>query len=143
MYKNNLLYIERTLVDGQLWFGQKLFIEILMLPSRFIMALLERMAYLCRNANKMNQAFLRKEKLIQQINNLANEQVLAQIEALLTRATDNTAFLHRYVKPTRKKTDIELMIREQNYKGVNKMKLRQITQSINIPQSTDELLLML
>ncbi len=91
----------------------------------------------------MNKALLRKEKLIQQINSLANEQVLAQIEALLARTTDNTAFLQRYVKPPRKKTDIELMIREQNYKGVNKIKLRQITQSINIPQSTDELLLML
>lgn len=111
--------------------------------SRFIMALLDGMKYICRNAKNMNKALLRKEKLIQQINNLANEQILAQIEALLARTTDNTTFLQRYVKPTRKKTDIELMVREQNYKGVNKTKLRQITQSINIPQSTDELLLML
>ncbi|MEM8524716.1 MAG: hypothetical protein AAGG68_08730 [Bacteroidota bacterium] len=52
-------------------------------------------------------------------------------------------FLQQFVKPMLKRTDIDVMVRQQHYKGVDKVKMRNITQSINIPQSTDELLLML
>lgn len=57
--------------------------------------------------------------------------------------SQDAAFLEQFVKPMRKRTDIDAMVRQQNYKGVNKAKIQNITRTINIPQSTDELLLML
>lgn len=91
----------------------------------------------------MNIAKHRKEKVIQKIELLADDKLLAQIEALLNNVSDNTLFLQKYIKPIRKKTNIDALIKAKNYAGVNKRKIKSITETINIPQTTDELLLML
>lgn len=59
------------------------------------------------------------------------------------KQNQDTAFLNQFAKPIRKQTDVEALVREQNYKGVDKAKIKSITQTIDIPQSTDELLLLL
>lgn len=55
----------------------------------------------------------------------------------------DTTFLQQFVKPMRKHTDINALVKEQNYSGVDKAKVQNIVKAINIPQSTDELLMML
>lgn len=55
----------------------------------------------------------------------------------------DTTFLQQFAKPMRKRTNIDAMVRQSDYKGVNKAKINSITKTIDIPQSTDELLIML
>lgn len=66
-----------------------------------------------------------------------------QAKNTFSQNADDGLFLQQYIKPMRKQTDIADIVREQNYHGVDKEKMYGITQTINIPQSTDELLLML
>ena len=85
----------------------------------------------------------RKKRVLQQIVKLSNEEVLKQIENLLNQASNDFSFIQKYVRPIQKKTDVAALIKAKNYNGVNKQKLKQITQSFDVPQSTDELLQML
>jgi len=91
----------------------------------------------------MDIATIRKKRVIKQIASLSDESIFMQIEVLLNQVSDDVAFIQKYVRPIRKKTDVNALIKQKNYKGIDKMKLQQITQSIDIPQSTDELLAML
>lgn len=91
----------------------------------------------------MDIATIRKKRVIKQIASLSDEKILMQIEGLLNQVSDNMAFIQKYVRPIRKKTDVNALIRQKNYKGIDKKKLHQITQSFDVPQSTDELLAML
>ncbi|MFK7904101.1 MAG: hypothetical protein AB8B69_03205 [Chitinophagales bacterium] len=64
-------------------------------------------------------------------------------QALGAEKSSDFSIIQKYVRPIRKKTDVEALIKAKGYQGVDKQKFKQITQSIDIPQSTDELLNML
>jgi|AntRauTorckE5430_2_1112549.scaffolds.fasta_scaffold19931_2 hypothetical protein len=85
----------------------------------------------------------RKINIIEKITRLSDNHLLESIEQLLALKTDNSALIQRYVKPIRKVTNLEKMIAEKQYKGINKAVIQSITKTINIPQSTDDLLKML
>ncbi len=91
----------------------------------------------------MDIATIRKKRIIKQIASLSDEKILMQIEGLLNQVSDDIAFIQKYVRPIRKKTDVNALIKQKNYNGIDKRKLQQITQSFDVPQSTDELLAML
>lgn len=85
----------------------------------------------------------RKLNIIQEINALSDETLLERIEILLRLKTDNTSFIQKYVKPIRKVTNLDKMITEKQYKGVDKEAFQSIVKTIDIPQETDDLLKML
>lgn len=85
----------------------------------------------------------RKLNIIQQISVLSDDTLLDRIEALLHLKTDNSAFLQKYVRPIRKVTNLEKMIVEKQYTGVDKTVIQSVVKTIDIPQETDELLQML
>ena len=85
----------------------------------------------------------RKLKVIQEIERLSNDNILKRIEQLLENASNDVLFVQKYVRPIRKTTDIDALVKAENYNGINKNVLKSITQTIDIPQETDELLAML
>lgn len=90
------------------------------------------------------KADYRKEKVIEKIKVLSDETILKKIELLLNdNSFEDIQFIQEYVKPIRKITDINALVKEKNYKGINKNELKSITSTINIPQETEELLAML
>ncbi len=91
----------------------------------------------------MNIAAIRKKRVIQQISSLSDDKILMQIERFLKQVSGDMAVIQKYVRPIRKKTDVNALIRKKNYKGIDKKELKRITQSFDVPQSTDELLAML
>ena len=48
--------------------------------------------------------------------------------------------IQKYTRPIRKVTRIEDLIKEQNYKGVNEEKLKEIVMKINIEQDVEVLI---
>lgn len=85
----------------------------------------------------------RKLSIIQRISILSDDTILERIEALLHLKTDNSSFLQQYVKPIRKVTNLDKMIANKQYKGVDKTIIQSVVKTIDIPQETDELLKML
>lgn len=65
------------------------------------------------------------------------------IQTLKAKKISDSLLIQKYVRPIRQKTDVAALVRAKGYKGVNKQQLRKITQSFDVPQSTDELLEML
>ena len=91
----------------------------------------------------MDIAAIRKKRVIKRIISLSNECTLTKIEELLNQVSDDILLIQKYVRSTRQKTDVDTLIREKNYRGIDKKELKRITQSFDVPQSTDELLAML
>lgn len=85
----------------------------------------------------------RKVKVIQKIERLSDEIMLKKIEQLLDNTSNDLLFIQKYVKPIRKTTDIDALVKAKAYKGMNNDVLKSISQTIDIPQETEDLLAML
>lgn len=85
----------------------------------------------------------RKYKLIKEIMNLDNEVVLSRIENQLTLIKEDKALWSSIIKPMRDSISVEQMIKEQNYKPIEKDTFFGMVEELEIEESIEELLSML
>ena len=84
----------------------------------------------------------RKYKLIQEIMKLDNEEVLSKLEEEVEAIQKEEVFWTA-IKPLRKTITLEQMIKEQNYKPIEKDEFFKMVDELDIEESIEELLSML
>ena len=84
----------------------------------------------------------RKYKLIQEIMKLDNEEVLSKLEEEVEAIQKEEVFWTA-IKPLRKTITLEQMIKEQNYKPIEKDEFFKMVDELKIEESIEELLSML
>jgi hypothetical protein len=84
----------------------------------------------------------RKYKLIQEIMKLDNEEALSKLEKGVEAIHQEKAFWTA-IKPLRKTITLEQMIKEQNYKPIDKDEFFKMVDELEIEESIEELLSML
>lgn len=82
----------------------------------------------------------KKYHIIERITDVEDVDTLNQIEQILNNNSDTKVDLSRYIKPMKKKLDVEAAKKEQNYQGVSKEEMEQLIKAINITESLDELI---
>ncbi len=83
---------------------------------------------------------LRKYHLVEWITKLDNEQTISNIENYVFRILHRTTPLNKLTVPIRQKLDINELIAEQNFHGVDLKRFRQLIDEMNI-QDPIELLI--
>ena len=84
----------------------------------------------------------RKYKLIQEIMKLDNEEALSKLEEEVESIQQEEVFWTA-IKPLRKTLTLEQMIKEQNYKPIEKDEFFKMVNELEIEESIEELLSML
>ena len=84
----------------------------------------------------------RKYKLIQEIMKLDNEEALSKLEEEVEAIQQEEVFWTA-IKPLRKTITLEQMIKEQNYKPIEKDEFFKMVDELEIEESIEELLSML
>jgi hypothetical protein len=84
----------------------------------------------------------RKYKLIQEIMKLDNEEVLSKLEEEVEAIQKEEVFWTA-IKPLRKTITLEQMIKERNYKPIEKDEFFKMVDELDIEESIEELLSML
>jgi len=84
----------------------------------------------------------RKYKLIQEIMRLDNEEALSKLEEEV-EAIQQEEIFWTAIKPLRKTITLEQMIKEQNYKPIEKDEFFKLVDELEIEESIEELLSML
>ena len=84
----------------------------------------------------------RKYKLIQEIMKLDNEEALSKLEEEVESIQQEEVFWTA-IKPLRKSITLEQMIKEQNYKPIEKDEFFKMVDELEIEESIEELLSML
>jgi hypothetical protein len=85
----------------------------------------------------------RKIKLMKAIADLNSDAAVEAFENLLARIQERNPALMPYVKPMRKKTDLEQLKKEQNWKPIDRAEWDEMVKSIHIKEPIEELLAML
>ncbi len=85
----------------------------------------------------------RKYQLIEEIMRTTDEQILGKFEEILKEYHQSMGSIKHLVKPTRSKTNVDQLVKEQGYKGVDKAKVDQLIEEINIEEPIEDLLKML
>ena len=85
----------------------------------------------------------RKYQLMEGIMQLTNEHLLGRLESILKEYDQSMSSIKHLVKPTRRKTDVDQLIKEQGFEGIDKARMGQLIQEINIEESIEDLLEML
>jgi len=84
-----------------------------------------------------------KLNLINKILSLSNISLLKKVEETLNEISEDDLILQRLSKPMRKKTNLEEILKEQNYQPINKDKLFKQMDELNIQEPLEELLAMI
>jgi len=84
-----------------------------------------------------------KLNLINKILSFTNITLLKKVEASLNEISQDDLIIRRLSKPMRKKTDIEQLAKEQNFKPIDKDKLFKQMDELNIKEPLEELLAMI
>lgn len=84
----------------------------------------------------------RKKTLANAISKFDNEQFLFRIEQLVNslNAMKDSDSLNLVFKPAKEDLDIDEMIREQNFSGIDRAKFDKLVEKINISEPLPELL---
>lgn len=86
---------------------------------------------------------VRKYYLIEEIMRVTDEEVLSKFEEILKDYHQNLDSIKYLIRPMRKKTDIDQLVEEQGYKGIDKAKIDQLVEEIGIEEPIEDLLEML
>jgi len=86
---------------------------------------------------------VRKYYLIEEIMRVTDEEVLSKFEEILKDYRQNLDSIKYLIRPMRKKTDIDQLVEEQGYKGIDKAKIDQLVEEIGIEEPIEDLLEML
>jgi hypothetical protein len=83
-----------------------------------------------------------KIALISRISTLSNDEVLRQLEAILIPhpSLDSSDMLYRLARHIPKKLDIDALIIQQGFKGVDRTKFNRLVKKINIKEPLEQLL---
>lgn len=83
-----------------------------------------------------------KVHLIARISTLSNEETLRQLERILMprASADPSDILQRLARPMPKKLDIEALIAQQGFKGVDRAKFDRLIRKINVTEPLEQLL---
>ena len=81
--------------------------------------------------------------MIEEIMQLTNEQIISKFEEILKDYHQSVDSIKHLVKPSRSETDVDKLIDEQGFKGVDKAKMGQLVEEIGIEESIEDLLAML
>lgn len=83
-----------------------------------------------------------KVHLIARISTLSNEETLRQLERILIpqASVDPSDILQRLVRPMPTKLDIDALIIQQGFKGIDRPKFDQLIKKINITEPLEQLL---
>ena len=74
---------------------------------------------------------------------LTDEHVLSRFENILKEYHQSMNSIRHLAKPTRSKTDVDQLIKEQGFTGINKAKMNQLIEEIGIEEPIEDLLEML
>jgi hypothetical protein len=87
----------------------------------------------------------RRKKIITQIQimDAGQLQKMEQFMAASQKMEAENALIAKYATPIGEKTDLEALIREQNYKGPNKARFDKFVKELDIQEPIEELLAML
>lgn len=85
----------------------------------------------------------KKYQIIKRITEIEDEALLTKLESLLNDYSQDYGALLSLVKPIRKKLDIEVLKKEQNYQGVDKKEVDQLIEEIDLQEPLEELLEMI
>ena len=91
----------------------------------------------------MEQREKRKNALIKKILEIDSETELAEVEKALRVVWVQDEKLMKYIKPARKKIDLEEMVKEQNYKPIDRKVFFEKLDALQIEEPLEDLLNML
>jgi len=88
---------------------------------------------------------LKKLNMIQLILSLEDEKTIDEISSKIVQLvpdnmTESDLLLSRYAGVIEEKLDLEKIIKEQNFKGIDKQKMDQFAKEANIQEPIDDLL---
>jgi hypothetical protein len=81
-----------------------------------------------------------KKEIFAQIVQIQNEAVLQKVRAMLESVSKENDLFYRVVKPVRSKLTVEILIKEQHYKGFDRKGFDHLVQKLDIQDPIDELL---
>jgi hypothetical protein len=97
--------------------------------------------YLVTDNRKPNtDAEKRKRIIISKIQQVKDELLLQQIEADLTRTIEISDALNTVIKPLRPNINVDEMVEEQNYSGINRADFDKLINELDIQEDLVELL---
>jgi hypothetical protein len=82
----------------------------------------------------------RKRIIISKIQQVKDELLLQQIEADLTRTIEISDALNTVIKPLRPNINVDEMVEEQNYSGINRADFDKLINELDIQEDLVELL---
>ena len=85
----------------------------------------------------------KKLDLITKITLVESEALLSKLEVFFDQIQDKELLLKALSAPIRKKTDLNAIIKEQNYSGFNRKKFDKLIKEIDIQEPVEELIKML
>jgi len=85
----------------------------------------------------------RKEQLIQQIAQINEEKHLLVLERYVADIEQENIDLEAIFKPAKKTITVEELIEEQNYTGIDKVKIDRLIEEMDIQEPLEDLLKML
>ena len=74
---------------------------------------------------------------------VSDEKILSDLEQMFQTYLDSIEAISHLVKPMREKTDIDILIKEQNYQGADKQFIDNLIDEMAIEEPLEELLSML
>ncbi len=94
---------------------------------------------------KIKEMSLEAQKLdlINKITLVESEELLSELQVLFNQWQDKELFLKSLVAPVRKKTDLDEIIKAQNYKGFNRKEFDKLVKEIDIQEPVEELIKMI
>ena len=81
-----------------------------------------------------------KYEILAEIVKTNDEAILNSIKEMLLKVTSDNDLFNRVVKPTREKITVEDLIREQNYKGIDRARFNKLVKELDIQDPIEELL---
>ena len=124
-----------------------LVLRLFMSNTEGCVTIIRKKHYFCHQNNqfKMGNAESIKLHLISQIASLNDDTVLAQLENVLTQNHSNNEdkILRKLNTPRKKKLDIELLKKEQNFTQFNRTRFDQLIKELNIQEPIEQLLQMI
>jgi hypothetical protein len=97
--------------------------------------------YLVSDHRKPNtDAEKRKRIIISKIQQVKDELLLQQIEADLNRTIETSDALNTVIKPLRPNINVDEMVEEQNYSGINRADFDKLINELDIQEDLVELL---
>ena len=85
----------------------------------------------------------RKYRLIENIMQVDNEKIIDKLEEILKSYKSDHTSIEPYIRPMRKKLDVDELIAEQGFEGVDKDKIDRLIKDINLETPLEELLEMI